>query len=218
MLGAYARDVHRDAVGRGDQPVSRGVRIGVLGGTFDPVHIGHLVAATWARAALGLDRVLLVVANEPWQKVGTRQISPAEDRFRVVEAAVAGVPGIEACRMEIDRGGPSYSADTIAELRKAAPSAQLHLIVGADVAAELGTWQRVGEIQDAVTLVVVDRGGVGTGQDPPGWRVERVRIPALAISSSELRRRLAEGRPVDFLIPEGAIGCIRRLNLYAGSR
>jgi nicotinate-nucleotide adenylyltransferase len=136
----------------------------------------------------------------------------------VVEAAVAGVPGIEACRMEIDRGGPSYSADTIAELRKAAPSAQLHLIVGADVAAELGTWQRVDEIHESVTLVIVDRGGVGTDQDLPGWRVERVRIPALAISSSELRRRLAEGQPVDFLIPEGAIGCIRRLNLYAGSR
>ena len=204
--------------GSGDHPVSPGIRIGVLGGTFDPVHVGHLVAATWARDALGLDRVLLVVANEPWQKVGTRQVSPAEDRFRVVEAAVAGVSRVEACRMEIDRGGPSYSADTIGELQKAAPSAELYLIVGADVAAELGTWQRVDEIQDAVTLVVVDRGGVGTGEDPPGWRVERLEIPALAISSSELRRRLADGRPVDFLIPEGAIGCIRRLNLYAGSR
>ena len=204
--------------GSGDHPVSPGIRIGVLGGTFDPVHVGHLVAATWARDALGLDPVLLVVANEPWQKVGTRQVSPAEDRFRVVEAAVAGVSRVEACRMEIDRGGPSYSADTIGELQKAAPSAELYLIVGADVAAELGTWQRVDEIQDAVTLVVVDRGGVGTGEDPPGWRVERLEIPALAISSSELRRRLADGRPVDFLIPEGAIGCIRRLNLYAGSR
>ncbi|HLM95299.1 MAG TPA: nicotinate-nucleotide adenylyltransferase [Acidimicrobiales bacterium] len=195
-----------------------GARIGILGGTFDPVHVGHLVAATWAREAFDLERVLLVVANVPWQKVGTRAVTPAEQRFLVVEAAVAGVEGVEACRMEIDRGGPSYSADTVDELLESLPSAQPYLIVGADVAAELGTWQRVDELREAVTLVVVDRGGVGPGDDPPGWRVERLRIPALDISSSQLRRRLAEGRSVDFLVPEAAIRCIRRLNLYAGIR
>jgi len=191
------------------------VRIGILGGTFDPVHVGHLVAATWAREALELDRVLLVVANVPWQKAGTRTVTPAEDRFLTVQAAVDGVEGVEACRMEIDRGGPSYTADTVRELLASTPSARLYVIVGADVAGELDTWQRVDELRQAVTLVVVDRGGVGSADDPPGWRVERLRIPALDISSSQLRRRLAEGRSVDFLIPEPAIRCIRRLNLYA---
>ncbi|MGD0379340.1 MAG: nicotinate-nucleotide adenylyltransferase [Acidimicrobiales bacterium] len=203
-----------DATPQGPPPTP-GVGIGILGGTFDPVHVGHLVAATWARETLGLDRVLLVVANVPWQKAGTRTVTPAEDRFLVVQAAVDGVAGVEACRMEIDRGGPSYTADTVRELLAATPSARPYVIVGADVAGELDTWQRVDELRRAVTLVIVDRGGVGSADDPPGWRVERLRIPALAISSSELRRRLAEGRSVDFLIPEPAIRCIRQLNLYA---
>jgi nicotinate-nucleotide adenylyltransferase len=215
MVGAYARDVPPpDATPQGPPPTP-GVGIGILGGTFDPVHVGHLVAATWARETLGLDRVLLVVANVPWQKAGTRTVTPAEDRFLVVQAAVDGVAGVEACRMEIDRGGPSYTADTVRELLAATPSARPYVIVGADVAGELDTWQRVDELRRAVTLVIVDRGGVGSADDPPGWRVERLRIPALAISSSELRRRLAEGRSVDFLIPEPAIRCIRQLNLYA---
>jgi nicotinate-nucleotide adenylyltransferase len=218
MLGAYARDVQRVAGGGEDRPVVPVVRVGILGGTFDPVHVGHLVAATWAREAFDLERVLLVVANEPWQKTGTRTVTPAEDRFLMVEAAVDGVPGVEACRMEINRGGPSYTADTVRELLASTPSVLPYVIVGADVAGELGTWQRVEEVREAVTLVVVDRGGVGPGRDPSGWRVERLRIPALDISSSELRQRLAEGRSVDFLIPEPAIRCIRRLNLYADSR
>jgi len=218
MLGAYARAVQESTGAKGDGPVPPGARIGIFGGTFDPVHVGHLVAATWAREALGLERVLLVVANVPWQKVGTRAVTPAEERFLVVQAAVAGVPGVEASRMEIDRGGASYSVDTVEELLASAPSVEPYLIVGADVAAELGTWQRVDELREAVTLVVVDRGGVGPGEDPTGWRVKRLRIPALDISSSQLRHRLAEGRSVDFLIPEAAIRCIRQLNLYAGIR
>jgi len=218
MLGAYARDVHNEVSGGGEAPSAPGARIGIFGGTFDPVHVGHLVAATWAREALGLERVLLVVANVPWQKAGTRAVTPAEDRFLMVEAAVAGVAGLEACRVEIDRGGPSYTVDTVRELLATTPSTRPFVIVGADVAVELETWQQVDELREAVTLVVVDRGGVGSGQDPPGWQVERLRIPALDISSSQLRQRLAEGRPVDFLIPEPAIRCIRRLNLYAGSR
>ena len=218
MLGAYARDVENSAGVRDGAPVAPGARIGILGGTFDPVHVGHLVAATWAREALDLDRVLLVVANVPWQKAGLRTVTPAEDRFRMVQAAVGGVAGVEACRIEIDRGGPSFTVDTVRELQEAVPSLQPYVIVGADVASELDTWHRVDALRQAVTLVVVDRGGVGSADAMAGWRVERLRIPALDISSSELRQRLAEGKSVDFLIPEPAIRCIRQLNLYAESR
>src|ERR1700722_17635077 len=136
MLGAYARDVDSATDGGGDSRQASGSRIGIFGGTFDPVHVGHLVAAMWAREALELDRVLLVVANVPWQKAGTRRVTPAEDRFQVVQAAVDGVVGVEACRMEIDRGGPSYTADTVRELLVRDGSARPFVIVGADVAAE----------------------------------------------------------------------------------
>lgn len=192
-------------------------RIGVFGGTFDPVHVGHLVAALEARQVLGLDRMLLVVANDPWQKSGSRPVTPAEDRYAVVAAAVEGT-GLEASRLEIDRGGPSYTADTVAELAASHPDAGLFLVVGADVAGELRTWNRVEELVGAVTLVIVERGGVAGVADPPGWTVERLRIPALEISSSDLRARLATGRNVDFLVPEAAIRCIHSRGLYASGR
>jgi nicotinate-nucleotide adenylyltransferase len=204
--------------GKAGSPAPDHARLGILGGTFDPVHVGHLVAATWAREALGLERVLLVVANEPWQKTAVRRITPAEDRLAVLGAAVEGVPGLEPCRLEIDRGGPSYTVDTVRELKRLHPDASLHLVVGADVAAELDTWHEIGELAALVRLVIVDRGGVTLGADPEGWRVDRLRIPALDVSSSELRDRLATGRSVDFLIPAAAILCIRRLGLYAGGR
>jgi nicotinate-nucleotide adenylyltransferase len=202
----------------GTEHAGRGERIGILGGTFDPIHIGHLVAATWVRDALALDRVLLVVANEPWQKTSQRQVTPATDRLAVVSAAVEGIPGLEPCRIEIDRGGPSYTIDTVRELIGLDPDACLSLVVGADVAAELSTWHDVDELARLVELVVVDRGGFERGADPPGWTVSRLRIPALDVSSSELRERLATGRSVDFLIPAPAILCIGRLGLYAGLR
>jgi nicotinate-nucleotide adenylyltransferase len=198
-------------------------RIGVFGGTFDPIHIGHLVAACWCRDALELDRVLLVVANEPWQKIGTREVSAAEDRFAVVAAAVEEVHGLEASHIEIDRGGASYTADTIHELRAAYPGAQLHLVVGSDVAAELGTWHRLEEIKGLVTLVVIDRGGTAPGCVPQGtWEgslsARHLRIPTIEVSSSELRERLRRGESVDFLIPAPAIRSIRRLGLYSVGR
>jgi nicotinate-nucleotide adenylyltransferase len=197
---------------------AKGERIGILGGTFDPIHIGHLVAAVWARETWALDRVLLVVANEPWQKTAHRRVTAAEDRLAVVSAAVEGVPGLEPCRMEIDRGGPSYTVETVRDLGRLHPDADFFLIVGADVATDLDTWHEVGDLADLVRLVVVDRGGVGAVPDPTGWRVERLAIPALDVSSSELRDRLAAGRSVDFLIPAPAILCIGRLGLYAGGR
>jgi len=210
VVAAGGADAHRSAPG--------GARVGILGGTFDPVHIGHLVAATWVRDALALDRVLLVVANEPWQKTAQRRVTPAEDRLAVVAAAVEGVPGLEPCRLEIDRGGPSYTVETVRQLTEAQPDTCFYLVVGADVAAELDTWRDVGALAGLVRLVIVDRGGIDRGPDPEGWRVERLRIPALDVSSSELRDRLAAGRSVDFLIPDAAILCIERLGLYADGR
>jgi nicotinate-nucleotide adenylyltransferase len=192
-------------------------RLGILGGTFDPVHIGHLVAAVNARAVLGLDRVLLVVANQPWQKSG-RALTPAEDRVALVAAAVAGVEGLEASRLEVDRGGPTFTADTLEQLAAEGVDRELFLIVGSDVAADLGTWERPEVVARLATLVVVDRAGVpggGAGLSQ-AWRVERVEIPRLEISSSDIRDRCAAGLPVDFLVPEAVITRIRSLGLYAG--
>jgi nicotinate-nucleotide adenylyltransferase len=193
-------------------------RLGVLGGTFDPVHIGHLAAAVNTRHALRLDRVLLVVAHHPWQKSG-RPLTAADDRLAMVEAAVAHREGLEASRIEIDRGGDTYTADTLEQLHQEDPARHLFLVVGTDVAAELHTWKRPETVARLATLAVVGRGGPTQHQTPvlgPEWRVERVDMPALDISSSELRQRLGDGRPVDFLVPDPVINLIRRRGLYAG--
>lgn len=194
-------------------------RLGVFGGTFDPIHVGHLVAAVNARHELALDRVLLVVANVPWQKIGSRAITPAEDRYAMVAAATRDVEGLEASRIEIERGGMSYTADTLAQLAEAHPEAELHLIVGTDVAGELDTWERVEEVRRLSTLVVVNRPGARLPDlAASGWRVRTVEIPNLDISSTDLRVRAADGRPLDFLVPEAVIRCIRERGLYAGGR
>lgn len=201
------------AVPRSPYPLA-GRRIGVFGGTFDPPHIGHLVAALDVRAALDLDEVLLVVANEPWQKVDERDISPAADRLALVEAAVAGVEGLVASDLEIVRGGPSYTADTLAALRAAGPDDALHLILGRDAAAGLPTWERVEEVVAQAELVVVDRPGSDELPLPAGPRWHRVEIPRLDISSTDLRARVAEGRPIHFLTPPAVVAGIERLGLY----
>lgn len=192
-------------------------RVGVFGGTFDPIHIGHLVAAVNVRHALALDRVLMVVANVPWQK-SDRDITPAEDRLALVEAAVAQADGLEASRMEIDRGGDSYSADTLEELKRRDPDGELFLIVGADVGDELTTWVRWEVTARLATLVVVNRGGAPDPEIGPPWRVERVVIPALEVSSSDIRERCTDGRPLDFLTPYPAIDLIRDRGLYSVRR
>ena len=196
----------------------RSARIGVFGGTFDPVHIGHLVAAVNVRHSLDLDRVLLIVANVPWQKVGERRLSHAEDRFAMVAAAVDGVAGLEASRLEIDRGGLSFTADTLAAVAAEQPGAELFCIVGEDVAGTIGTWERVDEVRRLATLAVVNRPGTPPPTGLDGWRVAQVEIPALAISSTDLRARAADGRPLDYLVPAGAIRCIRDRGLYAEAR
>jgi nicotinate-nucleotide adenylyltransferase len=194
-----------------------GERIGIFGGTFDPIHVGHLVAAVNARHDLGLDRVVLMVANVPWQKAGSRQVTPADDRFEMVKAAVGGLPGLEASRLEIDRGGPSYTADTVAQLAAMNPGAELFVIVGWDVSAELGTWERLDEVRDTASLVVVNRPGTAPprGLRQLGWRLEQVSVPNLEISSTDLRARAADGRPLDYLVPEAAVRVIRQRGLYS---
>lgn len=194
-------------------------RLGIFGGTFDPVHVGHLVAAVNARHALGLDRVVLVVANVPWQKTGVRQVSPASDRLAMVEAAVGDVPGLEASSLEIDRGGPSYTADTVARLHLDHPGAELFVIVGWDVSTELSTWERFEEVRQMATLVVVNRPGAPApvGLVQQGWRLQEVAVPNLEISSTDLRARAADGRPLDYLVPQAAVHVIRQRGLYSVS-
>lgn len=186
----------------------------MFGGTFDPPHVGHLVTAVDVRHAMRLDEVLLVVANEPWQKLGSRPISPAADRLAMVEAAVAGVDGLTASDLEIVRGGHSYTADTLAALAGAHPGAALFLVLGADAASGLHTWERVDEVRSRASLVVVDRPGAPAPVVPDGWGWTHVEVPHLEVSSTELRDRVADGRPLDYLLPRDVISCIRERHLY----
>jgi nicotinate-nucleotide adenylyltransferase len=183
-------------------------RIGLLGGTFDPVHIGHLVTGLNVLHELHLDRILFVVAHDPWQKAD-RDVTPAEHRLAMVEAAVAGVEGLEASSLEIDRGGVSYTADTLAALR----GHDLHLIVGQDQAANLDTWERVEEIRELATLVVVRRPG-SRGGPPPGFRVVEVDVPQLDVSSSDIRARFCDGRPLRWLVPDDVVRYAAERGLY----
>ena len=193
-------------------------RLGILGGTFDPPHVGHLVTAVNVRHELHLDRVLLVVSNVPWQKVGTREISPPDARLAMVEAAVAEVEGIEASRIEIDAGGASYTADTLATLLEEDPSRELFVILGADAAAGLLTWERHEEVRGAATIVVVERPGAVTAQALDGWRWERVEVPRLEVSSTDLRARAVDGRPLDYLVTHEVADWIDAHGLYRSER
>jgi nicotinate-nucleotide adenylyltransferase len=188
-------------------------RIGVFGGTFDPPHVGHLVTAVNVRHALELDVVLLMVANVPWQKEGSRSITPALDRLAMVEAAVADVPGLEAGRMEIDSGGPSFTADTLATLAEREPGAELFTVVGDDAAAGLTTWERYGEVVACSTMVVVDRPGEPV-RLPGDVAWIHVEVPRLEVSSTDLRARFTDGRPLDYLITEAVLEVIEERKLY----
>jgi nicotinate-nucleotide adenylyltransferase len=192
-------------------------RIGVFGGTFDPVHVGHIVAAVEARRALALDRVMLVPAGDPWQKRGS-VVAPASDRMAMVRAAVEGIDGLEVSPLEVERQGPSYTYQTLEAL--SGPGRALFLIVGADVASTLGSWVGVERLPGLATLVVVARAG-GEGDGPPpedglpaGWRSERVSIPRLDVSSTDLRARSTRGWPLDGLVPPGAVRVITERGLY----
>jgi nicotinate-nucleotide adenylyltransferase len=188
-------------------------RLGLFGGTFDPPHVGHLVTAVNVRYALDLDEVIMMVANVPWQKQGERRLTPAEDRFAMVEAAVADVPGLVPGRLEIDHGGNSYTADTLETLAERFPDAELYTIVGDDAAAGLRTWARYDEVVASSRLVVVDRPGepVVLPEDVDWIRVE---VPRLQVSSTDLRARFTDGRPLDYLVTEPVLDVIRSRSLY----
>jgi nicotinate-nucleotide adenylyltransferase len=189
-------------------------RIGVLGGTFDPVHVAHLVAAVDVRAALALDRVLLVPAGDPWQKHG-QVVASGEQRLRMAELACADVPGVEVSRIEVDRVGASVTADTLEALR--APDRDLFLLLGADAASNMPTWRRLDDTRPLATVVVVERAGEHADPPGPGWRWEHVPIPRLDVSSSELRERLRAGRPIDGLTPAPVVRFIAEHHLYTRS-
>jgi nicotinate-nucleotide adenylyltransferase len=187
-------------------------RVGVFGGTFDPVHHGHLVAATTVGYELGLDRVLLVVAGDQWQKRGKVVAAPHE-RLEMVQVAVDGVAGVEASSIEVNRDGPAYTDLTLQELQ--APDRELFLILGADAARNTDTWMRVERVRELATLVVVDREGAeGVPASADLWRWTHVTIPRLDISSTELRRRLAVGAPLDGLVPPAVVALIRARGWY----
>jgi len=189
-------------------------RIGVFGGTFDPIHVAHVVSAVEARRALSLDRVVLVPAGDPWQKRGS-VTAAAADRLAMVEAAVGGIAGLEVSPIEVEREGPSYTYQTLEAL--SGPACELFLIVGADVAATMHSWVGVEHLPALATLVVVDRAGEHPPPNsslPAGWACERVAIPRLDVSSTDLRARAARGWPLDGLVPPGAVRVIAERGLY----
>ena len=191
-------------------------RIGVFGGTFDPPHIGHLITAIDVRDELDLDVMLMIVANEPWQKA-SRKVTPAATRLEMIRAAVLGEPGIEPSDLELRRGGPSYTVDTLLQLRHEEPDAELFLLLGSDAAAGLHTWQRAEELPALCTIVVVERPGMST-ELPDGFDVQHVTVPRLEVSSTELRERAATGRSLRYLVPDGVISLIREGDLYGDRR
>lgn len=190
-------------------------RVGVLGGTFDPVHVGHVVAAVDARATLGLDRVLLVVAGDPWQK-REKVVAPASDRLALVEAAVEGIDGLEVSRIEVEREGPSVTADTLEALT--APGRDLFLVLGADAVANMPTWKRLEDTRALATVVVIERSGEHAEPPGHGWRVEHLAIPRLEVSSTDIRERLAQDLPIDGLVPAAVVRAIRERGLYTDRR
>src|SRR5205085_6931281 len=185
------------------------VRLGVFGGTFDPVHNGHLAAAVNARRALALDRVLVVPARDPWQKQD-RELAPVDARLAMLEAAMTGIEGVEISRMELDRPGPTYTADTIEELhRRHGDEAELFLVVGADAASDLATWDRPDVMRDLATIVIVSRADIAQPEAPgAGWRVEHVRIPPPRTPApNRARRPPPAARPAALWPPPASAGC-----------
>ena len=200
------------------------MRIGVLGGTFDPPHLAHLVLAAAARRTLDLDRVLLVPAGDPWRKAGSG-VSPAAERLALTRAAVAdALPWAEVSEIEVRREGPSYTAETLEELQAETPEAEWWFVLGWDALADLPNWRRPERILELARLALAERGDGTEGAALPlaaaeafpglAARVDRVPIPRLDVSASELRRRLREGEPTAPLLPAGVRQLIAERGLY----
>jgi len=193
-----------------------GLRLGVMGGTFDPVHNGHLVAANEVRDRFGLDEVAFVPTGQPWQK-GDRPVSDAEDRYLMTVVATASNPTFSVSRADIDRPGATYTVDTLRELRRRRPEvSELFFITGADALAQILGWHAAEELFTLAHFVGVTRPGYDLALDvafPPG-AVTLVEVPALAISSSDIRARVAAGRPVYYLLPDGVVQYVEKRHLY----
>jgi nicotinate-nucleotide adenylyltransferase len=186
-----------------------------MGGTFDPVHNGHLVAGSEVAHRFGLDEVVFVPTGEPYQK-DAGSVSPAEDRYLMTVIATASNPRFSVSRVDIDRPGPTYTIDTLRDLRKASPDADLYFITGADALAKMMTWHDVDELFALAHFVGCTRPGHRlSGAGLPDGKVSLVEIPALAISSTECRARVAAGEPVWYLVPEGVVQYIAKRRLYA---
>jgi nicotinate-nucleotide adenylyltransferase len=186
------------------------VRLGVFGGTFDPPHIGHLVAAQDALTELGLDRVILVPAAAPPHKLD-RPITPGRIRLELLQAAVGGDPRFEVADLELRRSGPSWTVDTLRALRERSPGAELFLLVGVDQFVEFETWREPEEIRRLARIVVLARGG---GAAPAGGDWITVSVTRADITSTEVRRRVAAGLPIRFLVPAAVEALIVRHGLY----
>ncbi len=190
-------------------------RIGVMGGTFDPIHHGHLVAASEVAHFFGLDEVVFVPTGQPWQKED-RQVSPSEDRYLMTVIATASNPRFSVSRIDIDRGGPTYTIDTLRDLHaERGDEAELFFITGADALSRLMSWQDVKELFALAHFVGCTRPGHRlTGQGLPEDQVSLVEIPALAISSTDCRQRVAAGEPIWYLVPDGIVQYIAKRRLY----
>jgi nicotinate-nucleotide adenylyltransferase len=188
-----------------------------MGGTFDPIHHGHLVAASEVQAWFGLDEVVFVPTGDPWQK-SDRVVSAAEDRYLMTVIATAANPHFNVSRVDIDRNGPTYTIDTLRDLRDQMPDAELYFITGADALAEIFTWRNAEELFTFAQFVGCTRPGYA--MDPqtlasiPADRVTMVEIPALAISSTDCRDRAQRGEPVWYLVPDGVVQYIAKHGLY----
>ena len=188
------------------------IRLGVMGGTFDPIHFGHLVAANEAASAFNLDKVIFVPTGEPWQK---QTITDSNHRFRMTQLAISGNEHFEISRVDVDRPGPTYTVDTLRDIRAQQPDAELFFITGADSISQIGTWKDADQIWPLAHLVGVTRPGhsLEVPKSPHG-AVSLLEIPALAISSTDIRARVKAGKPIDYLLPEAVIDYIQQNNLY----
>lgn len=192
-------------------------RIGVMGGTFDPIHHGHLVAASEVQSWFDLDEVIFVPTGQPWQK-SHRAVSPPEDRYLMTVIATAANPRFTVSRVDIDRAGPTFTIDTLRDLAAAHPDADLYFITGADAMAAILTWRDHRELFELAHFVGCTRPGhemnESTLEGLPRERVTLVEIPALAISSTDCRARVHSGEPVWYLVPDGVVQYIGKHGLY----